>query len=143
MSRNIPLFIAFRVFFNARFYYPVLGVLFLDLGLSLEQYAILNVIWAATILLLEIPSGALADVIGRRWMVILAGALMVLEMAVFAFAPVGEWLFPLLVFNRILSGVAQMRRWPTTRSPSKGVRKSGVRFLRTSSGGHRALFSLP
>ncbi len=107
MSRNIPLFIAFRVFFNARFYYPVLGVLFLDLGLSLEQYAILNVIWAATILLLEIPSGALADVIGRRWMVILAGALMVAEMAVFAFAPVGEWLFPLLVFNRILSGVAE------------------------------------
>ena len=107
MSRNIPLFIAFRVFFNARFYYPVLGVLFLDLGLSLEQYAILNVIWAATILLLEIPSGALADVIGRRWMVILAGALMVGEMAVFAFAPVGEWLFSLLIFNRVLSGAAE------------------------------------
>jgi hypothetical protein len=107
VSRNIPLFIAFRVFFNARFYYPVLGVLFLDLGLSLEQYAILNVIWAGTILLLEIPSGALADVIGRRWMVILAGALMVAEMAVFAFAPVGEWLFSLLVFNRVLSGVAE------------------------------------
>jgi len=107
VSRNIPLFIAFRVFFNARFYYPVLGVLFLDLGLSLEQYAALNVIWAVTILLLEIPSGALADVIGRRWMVILAGALMVMEMAVFAFAPAGEWLFPLLVLNRILSGAAE------------------------------------
>jgi MFS family permease len=107
VSRNIPLFIAFRVFFNARFYYPVLGVLFLDLGLSLEQYATLNVIWAVTILLLEIPSGALADVIGRRWMVILAGALMVAEMAVFAFAPRGDWLFPLLVLNRILSGVAE------------------------------------
>lgn len=107
MSRNIPLFIAFRVLFNARFYYPVLGVLFLDLGLSLEQYAILNVIWAATILLLEIPSGALADVIGRRWMVILAATLMVLEMAVFAFAPLGQWIFPLLVLNRILSGTAE------------------------------------
>ncbi len=107
MSRNIPLFIAFRVLFNARFYYPVLGVLFLDLGLSLEQYATLNVIWAVTILLLEIPSGAVADVIGRRWMVILAGALMVAEMAVFAFAPLGDWLFPLLVLNRILSGTAE------------------------------------
>ena len=107
MSRNIPLFIAFRVFFNARFYYPVLGVLFLDLGLSLEQYATLNVIWAVTILLLEIPSGALADAIGRRWMVILAGALMVGEMTVFAFAPTGAWLFPLLVLNRILSGAAE------------------------------------
>ncbi|MFM8717255.1 MAG: MFS transporter, partial [Spartobacteria bacterium] len=107
VSRNIPLFLAFRVLFNARFYYPVLGVLFLDLGLSLEQYATLNVIWAVTILLLEIPSGALADAIGRRWMVILAGALMVGEMAVFAFAPAGAWLFPLLVLNRILSGAAE------------------------------------
>ncbi len=107
VSRNIPLFIAFRVFFNARFYYPVLGVLFLDLGLSLEQYATLNVIWAVTILLLEIPSGALADVIGRRWMLRLAGALMVGEMTVFSFAPTGAWLFPLLVLNRILSGAAE------------------------------------
>ncbi|TSA36137.1 MAG: MFS transporter [Verrucomicrobiaceae bacterium] len=107
MSRNIPLFIAFRVFFNARFYYPVLGVLFLDLGLSLEQYALLNSVWAATILLFEIPSGALADLIGRKSMVVLAAALMVVEMSVFAFAPPGPWLFPLLILNRILSGTAE------------------------------------
>ena len=85
----------------------MLGVLFLDLGLKLEQYAILNVIWAVTILLFEIPSGAIADVIGRRWMVIVAAALMVGEMSVFAFAPVGVWLFPLLVMNRVLSGMAE------------------------------------
>ena len=85
----------------------MLGVLFLDLGLKLEQYAILNVIWAVTILLFEIPSGAFADVIGRRLMVIVAAALMVGEMFVFAFAPVGVWLFPLLVINRILSGMAE------------------------------------
>ena len=85
----------------------MLGVLFLDLGLKLEQYAILNVIWALTILLFEIPSGAFADVIGRRWMVIVAAALMVGEMFVFAFAPVGVWLFPLLVINRVLSGMAE------------------------------------
>jgi hypothetical protein len=107
MSRNIPLFIAFRVFFNTRFYYPVLGVLFLDLGLTLEQYALLNSVWAATILIFEIPSGAIADLIGRRQMVVLAGALMVAEMSVFAFAPPGPWLFPLLVINRILSGTAE------------------------------------
>jgi MFS family permease len=85
----------------------VLGVLFLDLGLKLEQYAILNVIWAVTILLFEIPSGAFADVIGRRLMVIVAAALMVGEMFVFAFAPVGVWLFPLLVIKRVLSGMAE------------------------------------
>jgi MFS family permease len=109
MGRNIPLFIAFRVLFNARFYYPVLGVLFLDLGLSLEQYALLNVVWAVAILTLEIPSGALADAIGRRQMVVLAAGLMVAEMAVFAFAPSGGGgvLFWLLVLNRILSGAAE------------------------------------
>jgi hypothetical protein len=30
LRRNIPLFIAFRVLFHARFYYPVIGVLFLE-----------------------------------------------------------------------------------------------------------------
>jgi len=107
LRRNLPLFVAFRVLFHARFYYPVIGVLFLDLGLTLEQYALLNVIWAVVIIVLEIPSGALADVIGRKRMVVLGAALMVAEMAVFAFAPRGEWLFALLVLNRILSGAAE------------------------------------
>ena len=107
LRRNLPLFVAFRVLFHARFYYPVIGVLFLDLGLTLEQYAWLNVIWAVVIIVLEIPSGALADVIGRKRVVVLAAALMVAEMAVFAFAPRGAWMFWLLVLNRILSEAAE------------------------------------
>jgi MFS family permease len=107
LRRNLPLFVAFRVLFHARFYYPVIGVLFLDLGLTLEQYALLNVIWAVVIIVLEIPSGALADVIGRKRMVVLAAALMVAEMSVFAFATYGPWLFWLLVLNRVLSGAAE------------------------------------
>ncbi|MFZ4598728.1 MAG: MFS transporter [Terrimicrobiaceae bacterium] len=106
-QRNIPLFIAFRVLFNARFYYPVLGVLFLDLGLTLEQYSILNAAWAATIIVFEIPSGALADVIGRRRMVMAAAGLMVVEIAIFAFAPAGPLLFWFLLLNRVVSGVAE------------------------------------
>lgn len=107
LQRNLPLFIAFRVLFHARFYYPVIGVLFLDLGLTLEQYALLNVVWAVVIIVLEIPSGALADVIGRKRLVVLAAALMVAEMAIFAFAPRGPMLFWLLLLNRILSGAAE------------------------------------
>lgn len=107
-DRNVPLFIAFRVLFNARWYYPVLAVLFLDFGLTLEQYALLNVAWAATIVLLEVPSGALADAIGRRRVIILSGALMVLEFLILSFAPIGSrWLFALFVLNRILSGAAE------------------------------------
>ena len=40
--RNVRRFIAFRVCFNARFYYPVFAVLFLDFGLTLEQFPLLN-----------------------------------------------------------------------------------------------------
>ena len=42
MSRNLPLFIIFRLLFNARFYYPVFAVIQLDYGLTLPQFAILN-----------------------------------------------------------------------------------------------------
>lgn len=108
-QRNIPLFLAFRVLFNARFYYPVLGILFIDFGLSLEQYAILNVAWAASIVIFEVPSGAMADQWGRKRMVVLAAVLMVLEMGVLAFAPAGDpnLLFALFLVNRILSGAAE------------------------------------
>jgi MFS family permease len=109
LRRNIPLFIAFRVLFNARWYYPVLAVLFLDFGLSIEQYALLNVAWAAAIVGLEVPSGALADRLGRKRLVVFAAALMVVEMMVFAFAPRGQptLLFALFLLNRVLSGAAE------------------------------------
>jgi MFS family permease len=109
LSRNIPLFIAFRVLFNARWYYPVLAVLFLDFGLTIEQYALLNVVWAAVIVGLEVPSGALADRLGRKRLVVFAAVLMVVEMGVFAFAPRGNpsLLFALFLLNRLLSGAAE------------------------------------
>jgi MFS family permease len=108
-SRNIPLFIAFRVLFNARWYYPVLAVLFLDLGLSVQQYALLNVAWAAAIVGLEVPSGAMADYFGRKKMVVFASILMVIEMGIFAFAPRGNTtlLFSLFILNRLFSGAAE------------------------------------
>ncbi|MEM7601437.1 MAG: MFS transporter, partial [Verrucomicrobiota bacterium] len=109
MDRNIPLFIAFRLLFNARFYYPIFAVIQLDYGLSMSQFAILNAIWAVSIVLLEVPSGAMADRIGRKRMVVLASALMVLEMVVIAFVPFGNvtLVFWAWVINRILSGAAE------------------------------------
>jgi MFS family permease len=102
-------FVAFRVFFNARFYYPVFTILFLDFGLTLEQFAVLNAVWAAAIVLAEVPSGALADVIGRRRLVLSAAALMVVEMALLCFVPRGnpDLLFAVFVANRLCSGLAE------------------------------------
>ncbi len=107
--RNVRLFIAFRVFFNARFYYPIFTILFLDFGLTLEQFALLNAAWAAAIVLLEVPSGALADTFGRRNLLVVTGVLMVIEIAILCFVPLGNagLLFTVFLVNRVLSGAAE------------------------------------
>jgi MFS family permease len=107
--KNVRLFIYFRVFFNARFYYPVFTILFLDFGLTIEQFALLNVAWAAAIVLLEVPSGALADTWGRKNLLVAAGALMMVEIALLCFVPRGNpnVLFIIFLVNRILSGAAE------------------------------------
>ncbi len=106
---NVRLFVAFRILFNARFYYPIFAVLFLDFGLTSQQFALLNAVWAASIVLLEVPSGAVADTIGRRNLLRLCGGLMVAEMAILTFTPRGDptLLFFLFMLNRILSGAAE------------------------------------
>ena len=78
---NVRSFTLFRVFFTARFYYPVYALLFLDYGLTLGQFAILNGLWAVTIVFFEVPSGALADTLGRRKLLVVAGLCMLMEMA--------------------------------------------------------------
>ncbi len=107
--RNVRSFTLFRVAFTARFYYPVYALLFLDYGLTLAQFGILNAVWAATIVLAEVPSGALADTIGRRALLVATGVLMVLEMAVLLVAPIGggSLLLGLFLANRVISGLAE------------------------------------
>lgn len=109
LEGNLRRFIVFRLLYTARFYYPVFTILFLDYGLSLEQFAILNLVWALTIVLAEVPSGALADVVGRKKLVVFAAAMMVLEMALIVFAPIGSsnLLFFLFLGNRICSGLSE------------------------------------
>ncbi|MGA1863196.1 MFS transporter [Deferribacter thermophilus] len=106
---NIRLFILLRVLYNARFYYPVFTVLFLDYGLTVEQFAILNVVWALTIVLAEVPSGALADIFGRKRLLVSTCLIMIIELSLIAFVPVGNMKLVFFVFliNRILSGLAE------------------------------------
>lgn len=103
------MFIAFRVFFNCRFYYPIFTVLFLDFGLSLAQFSVLNAVWAATIVVAEVPSGALADIVGRRRLLLFAAFSMLVEMAILCLAPRGSTtlLFSFFLINRVLSGLAE------------------------------------
>ncbi len=106
---NIRYFILFRLFFNARFYYPVFTILFIDFGLSIEQFALLNSVWALSIVLAEVPSGALADIVGRKRLLLTASILMMVEMVLISFVPLGStrlvfWVF---LLNRVFSGLAE------------------------------------
>ncbi len=87
----------------------MLAILFVDLGLTLDQFVLLNLIWAATIFLFEVPSGALADTLGRRKLLVAASVLMVVEMLCLLFAPRGggALLFGLCIVNRICSGLSE------------------------------------
>ncbi|MFV0438035.1 MAG: MFS transporter [Desulfopila sp.] len=107
--RNIRLFIAFRILFSCRFYYPVFTILFLDYGLTIEQFALLNTVWAITIVVAEVPSGALADILGRKALLITTALCMVIEMGIIAFIPTTNitlvfWAF---FINRVMSGLAE------------------------------------
>lgn len=106
---NVRRFIAFRTFFNSRFYYPVFTIIFLDYGLTIEQFALLNTIWAFTIVLVEVPSGALADLIGRKRLLVATSWLMIIEMFLLGFVPLGNsnLIFGAFLLNRILSGLAE------------------------------------
>ncbi len=106
---NIRRYIAFKVLFNSRFYYPVFTILFLDFGLTVAQFSLLNAVWAATIVLAEVPSGALADTIGRKRLLVFATMTMVVEVGLIAFLPLGNasLIFGLFMINRVLSGLAE------------------------------------
>ena len=106
---NINRFICFRMCFNARFYYPVFALFFLQHGLTWEEFGILNGIWAISIILLEVPSGALADTIGRKRLIVIAAICMVIEMLALLIAPMdgGSTVFFLFALNRIISGIAE------------------------------------
>jgi len=87
----------------------VFALLFLDFGLTLSEFSISNLIWAVAIVTLEVPSGALADVVGRKKLVVLAAFLMILEMGVLLVAQPNSGTTLLLLFcaNRFLSGAGE------------------------------------
>ncbi|WP_367875144.1 MFS transporter [Luteolibacter sp. Populi] len=107
--RNPRLYVLFTTLYNARAYYPVLAVFFIDLGLTAEQFVFLNVMWAVAIFTLEVPSGALADTLGRKKLLVFSSCVMVVEMGILLVAPKdgGALLFGLCILNRVLSGTSE------------------------------------
>jgi MFS family permease len=67
--------------------YPAYTLLFTDHGLSAWQLSSLLVIWSATGILFEVPSGALADAYSRRALLVIGPLLTAAGYALWVFAP--------------------------------------------------------
>lgn len=68
-------------------FYPVAALLFRDTGLTVAQISTLFVIWTLASVLLEVPSGALADTVSRRLLLTVAPLLAAVGFALWALVP--------------------------------------------------------
>jgi hypothetical protein len=67
--------------------YPVYALLFADAGLSPAAVSLLFVIWSATSVVVEVPSGVLADLVSRRWCLAAGAVLSAAGFAAWTFFP--------------------------------------------------------
>lgn len=68
-------------------YYPLYALLFAETGLSTGEISSLFVIWSVTGVVLEVPTGALADVMSRRLLQVAGAALVGVGFAVWTVFP--------------------------------------------------------
>ncbi|MEU2036851.1 MFS transporter [Nocardia amamiensis] len=67
--------------------YALYALLFADHGMSTGQISLLFAVWSATAFLLEVPSGAWADTVSRRGLLVLSGMLLTAGFAMWTVAP--------------------------------------------------------
>jgi len=101
MLRNIHLTYVIGGLMWARFFIPVLALFYIASEVPLEQFAVIMGVFALAILLLEIPSGIIADLLGKKKTLIISRSLYVVEIILIAFCN-GFWIF---LIAKIISGV--------------------------------------
>lgn len=68
-------------------FYAFYALLFGAAGLSVAQISSLYVIWSLTAIVFEVPSGAWADTVSRRWLLVLSSALYGFSFAAWILTP--------------------------------------------------------
>lgn len=101
LSVFIRLFYLFQFFFDFIFLYAVEKLFLIDRGLNLSQIGVILTIWSIMTLLLEVPTGTLADKWSRRKMLILSGLFFVCCYSILSISG-GFWLVILAFFFRTL-----------------------------------------
>ncbi len=74
MARDLRLFYVFRLLATSYLWVPIFVFFMASRGLGFDQVMILSAVYAGVVILVEIPTGALADRIGRRFSM-MAGSL--------------------------------------------------------------------
>jgi MFS family permease len=101
MKRNIPLIYIISALMWARFFIPVIALFYIASQVPLEQFTIIMSIFAGVILLFEVPSGVLADLLGKKNTLLLSRAFYIVELYLLAFHN-GFWIF---LIAKIISGL--------------------------------------
>lgn len=101
VKRNIAIIYATSALMWGRFFVPVLALFYIASEVTIEHFAIIMGAFALTTLLLEVPSGIAADLLGKKKALIISRACFVMEVVILAFAN-GFWPF---LIAKIISGV--------------------------------------
>ncbi|MBT4397594.1 MFS transporter [archaeon] len=100
-ERNITLSYIITCLGWGRFFIPVLALFYVASQVPLEQFGVIMGIFFLVILLLEIPSGVIADLIGKKNVIIISYGCYIIELILIAFFN-GFWIF---LIAKVISGV--------------------------------------
>lgn len=103
---HIYRFIAFHLFSSMGFASAIWILYLQHRGYSLTQIGIGEAVFHLAPILLEVPSGTFADMIGRRWSLVMSSALVALSSALF----LGATTFPIVLVAMFLSGASMSFR---------------------------------
>jgi len=84
-----------------RFFIPVLALFYIASQVTLEQFALIMGFFSLSILVLEIPTGALGDLLGKKNTLLLSRSMYMIEIFLIAFFN-GFWIF---LIAKIISGI--------------------------------------
>lgn len=84
MKWNVRKFYAFEIVATCLFFLPVIVLFWQENGLSMTQIMILQSIYALSTIILEIPSGYLADRYGRKTTLVISSILLVIGISLYS-----------------------------------------------------------
>lgn len=123
LSFNIPKFYFFSAAWMFVLMFTINVVFFRSNGLSISQITLLDIFWAVAALLLEVPTGALADRWSRKYTLALSGLFAALGMLLYSLS---STFFPFMLASMVMaarsafqSGTANAFIYDTLKSINK------------------------